>query len=327
MLSNRQVPPRSGSDSVTLACPKVGARTIVDTHFHLWDLDENYYPWLSDNDRPSLIKDFSSLRRNYLVADLLRDIGELNVVAGVHVQAEHDHTDVLRETRWLQRVADAPASRGFPQAIVADADFASPEIERILEAHCAFRNVRGIRHALHRRLDAPDPYDPLQDPAWHRNFPLLRKFGLSFDMQLFPRQAEDAVRLIADNPDVLIVFTHAAMPLWSDAEYMAGWTSAMRRYAALPNTAIKISGFGSYDRSWSAQSIAPIVDVIMEAFGPERCMLASNFPVDLLAKSYSEIWRSFAACFASYSQQEQELLFWRNAVNFYRLDLGAMANA
>lgn len=70
----------------------VGRRPIVDTHFHLWDLDENYYPWLSDGDRSSLIKDYSLLRKNYLVADLLRDIGELNVVAGVHIQAEHDHT-------------------------------------------------------------------------------------------------------------------------------------------------------------------------------------------------------------------------------------------
>ncbi len=304
----------------------VGTRTIVDTHFHLWDLDENYYPWLSDGDRPSLIKDYASLRKNYLVADLLCDIGGLNVVAGVHVQAEHDHTDVVRETRWLQRVADAPASRGFPQAIVADADFASPDIERILEAHCAFANTRGIRHALHRQLDAPDPYDPLRDPAWHRNFPLLRKFGLSFDMQLFPRQAEDAVRLIADNPDVQIIFTHVGMPMWSDAENMARWRAAIRRYAALPNTAMKISGFGSHDPDWNAQSIAPVVNEIMQAFGPRRCMLASNFPVDRVAKSYGEIWQSFAACFAGYSCDEQELLFWRNAVRFYRLDLGIAAD-
>jgi predicted TIM-barrel fold metal-dependent hydrolase len=313
--------------NVTPESRAVGSRKIVDTHFHLWDLDENYYPWLSDGDRPSLIKDYASLRKNYLVADLLRDIAELNVVAGVHIQAEHDHADVVRETRWLQRVADAPASRGFPQAIVADADFTLPDIERILEAHCVFPNTRGIRHALHRRLDAPEPYDPLRDPTWHRNFPLLRKFGLSFDMQLFPSQAEHAVRLVADNPDILIIFTHAGMPMWSDAENMARWKSAIRRYAALPNTAMKISGFGSHDANWSAQSIAPVVNEIMEAFGPGRCMLASNFPVDRVAKSYAGIWQSFAACFANYSPDEQELLFWRNAVRFYRLDIGTAAAA
>ena len=115
---------------------------IVDTHFHLSDLDENYYPWLSDGDRPSLIKDFSSLRRNYLVTDLLRDIGGLNVIAGVHVQAEHDRSDVVRDTLAATDRRRAPASRGFPHAIVADADFASPEIERLLEAHRAFRNTR-----------------------------------------------------------------------------------------------------------------------------------------------------------------------------------------
>src|SRR5262245_49089625 len=139
----------------------VGPR-IVDAHFHLWNLDENHYPWLADSSRPSLVQGREKLRRNYLVTDYLRDVGDLNVVAGVHIQAEHDPRDRVRETRWLQGVAAQPEARGFPQAIVADADFASPDIERVLEQHASFANVRGIRFALHRRLD--EPYDPLLDP-------------------------------------------------------------------------------------------------------------------------------------------------------------------
>src|SRR5262245_63566400 len=116
---------------------------LVDAHFHLWDLDENHYPWLMGSGHGTLVKDFSSLRRNYLVADLWRDIGDLNVVAGVHIQAEHDYSDHVRETRWLQRVADDPASRGMPQAIVANADFAAADVEQVLEGHCRFANTRG----------------------------------------------------------------------------------------------------------------------------------------------------------------------------------------
>jgi predicted TIM-barrel fold metal-dependent hydrolase len=297
------------------------ARRIVDPHFHLWNLDENYYPWLSDGDRPTLVKNFSGLRNNYLVSDFLRDIGELNVVAAVHIQAEHDHTDVVRETRWLQKVADDPASRGIPNAIVADADFARPDVERLLEGHCAFANVRGIRHVLHRRIDAPTPYDPLEDPAWHRNFRLLEKYGLSFDMQIFPRQADAAATLIRNNPDIRIALDHAAMPLWNDPENMALWRRAVRMLAAFPNVAIKLSDFGTAKPDWDEKSIDPVVSEVISAFGPERCMLASNFPVEGLAKTYQEIWEIYFRYFSAYSDAEKDMLFHLNAAAFYRIDL------
>jgi predicted TIM-barrel fold metal-dependent hydrolase len=292
---------------------------IIDTHFHLWDLDANYYPWLNDGDRPSLIKDYSALRRNYLISDLLRDIGTLDVIAGVHIQAEHDPKDHVRETRWLQEVADLPGSRGMPQGIVANADFASADIERILAEHCAFPNIRGIRHALHRRLDEQPPYDPLADPVWTGNFPLLKKYGLSFDMQVFPSQAELAVDLIRRNPDVQFVLTHAAMPFWRDPENIARWHAAIKAYASCPNVAIKLSGFDGFDPTWSAESIDPIVSEVIEAFTPRRCMLGSNFPVEGLVKRYEEIWAVFFDYFSSFAEAEQEMLFWRNAKDIYRL--------
>jgi predicted TIM-barrel fold metal-dependent hydrolase len=302
--------------------PAVGpGPRIVDAHFHLWNLDENDYPWLRETDGKSLVGDVSGLRRNYLVSDYLRDVGSLDVVAGVHIQAEHDHRDPVRETRWLQRVADAPESHGFPQAIVADADFTRDDVDAILERHCAFANTRGIRHALHRRLDESPPYDPLLDPAWARNFPLLRKHGLSFDLQLFPRQAPAALALIRANPDVQFILTHAAMPFARDAEGMALWRRSIREYAALANVAIKISGFGGYDPAWSAESVDGIVSAVVDAFTPARCMLASNYPVEGLVKRYADIWNVFARYFAVYSAAERDLLFWQNAVRIYRLKI------
>ena len=294
---------------------------LVDTHFHLWDLDENYYPWLSDGGHGSLIKDFSSLRRNYLVSDLLRDIGDLNVVAAVHIQAEHDYRDHVRETRWLQRVADNPASRGIPQAIVANADFASPGVEQVLAEHCEFANVRGIRYSLNRRLRDAVPYDPLRNPVWVRNFSLLRKYGLSFDMELFPSQADLAIDLIRRNPEVQFVLTHAAMPLWRSPEEKVLWKESVRRYAEHPNVAIKLSGFGVFDPEWTAASIAPIVSEVIGAFTPNRCMLATNYPVEGIFRRYREVWDAYFECLADYSADEQELMCWRNAVRLYRLDL------
>ena len=292
---------------------------IIDAHFHLWNVDENYYPWLSDPNRPSMVENRSALPRNYLATDLLHDISNLNLVAGVHIQAEHDPRNPVRETEWLQQVADDPASRGIPHGIVANADFASPDIEKVLEGHCAFANVRGIRHAVHRRLD--EPYDPLGDPEWVGNFPLLKKYELSFDLQLFPQQADAAVDLIRRNDDIQIVVTHAGMPFWPDPERRALWRNSIRKYAAHPNVAVKISGFGGYDPAWSAQSIDPIVSEVIAAFGPDRCMLASNFPIEGLVKPYADIWAIYCDYFSGFSAAEQEMLFWRNAARIYRLQI------
>jgi len=292
---------------------------IIDAHFHLWNLDENYYPWLMDEAHPSLVQGRAALRRNYLVTDYLRDVGDLPVIAGVHMKAEHDYRDRVRETRCLATTASQPESRGFPQAIVADADFAMPDVEEVLAQHASFANTRGIRYALHRRIDATEPYDPLLDPVWVGNFPLLEKYGLSFDMQLFPRQATAAVDLIRRNPGVQFVLTHNAMPFLRDAPNVDLWSRAVRAYAEFPNVAIKISGFGGFDPQWDARSIDAIVSQVIEAFTPQRCMLASNFPVEGLVKPYREIWNVFFEYFAPYSKDEQEMLFWRNAARIYRI--------
>jgi predicted TIM-barrel fold metal-dependent hydrolase len=293
---------------------------IADTHFHLWDLKENYYPWLSDGDRPSVVADYSSLRKDYLVANLLEDMGTLDVVAGVHIQAEHDPRDHVRETRWVQRVADDPASRGFPHAIVANADLAAPDAERVLEAHCGFPNMRGIRQAVHRRLEESPPYDPLLDPAWLANFHLMAKYRLSFDLQLFAPQADAAVALIRRHPDVQFILTHAGMPLWPDAERRALWRAGIVKLAALPNVAVKISGFGLHDATWDAKSIDPIVAPVVEAFTPARCMLASNYPVERVARTYADVWRIYGEYFAGWSLAEREALYFRNALRYYRID-------
>lgn len=294
---------------------------IVDAHFHLWDLKTNYYPWLCDGDRPSVVRDYSSLRRDYLVSDLLNDMGGLEVIAGVHIQAEHDPKDHVRETRWLQGVADDPASRGLPHAIVANADLQAPNAEEVLEAHCEFRNTRGIRQAVHRWLDATPPYDPLSDPAWQRNFGLLKKYRLSFDLQLFPQQIDAAVQLIRRHPDIQFILTHCGMPLWPDVERRRLWREGIARFGALPNVAVKISGFGLYDPAWDPKSIDPIVAPVIEAFTPARCMLASNYPVERIARRYADVWRIYDEYFAPYSEAEREALFFRNALRYYRIQL------
>jgi predicted TIM-barrel fold metal-dependent hydrolase len=302
---------------------------IVDAHIHLWDLDRNYYPWLAQGDRPSVVKDYSSLRRNYVPADFWRDAQSLapdmEVLGVVHIQAEHDPNEHVRETRWLQEIAGSEGSRGIPQAIVGNADLAAPNAEQVLSEHCAHANMRGIRQALHRRLEAQPPYDPLQDPAFQRNVPLLARHGLSFDLQYYQQQGEAVAALVRANPDVQFILTHAGMPLQQDAAYLELWRSNLTRLAQYPNVAVKISGLGMLDPQWDHAGLKTVADLCIDLFTPTRCMLASNFPVERIHRSYKFVWQAYADHFRHHSQAEQDALFFGNATRYYRIDPARLA--
>src|SRR3954449_7716101 len=115
---------------------------IIDAHHHLWDLRVNRYPWLTDANREMLIGDPAPIAKNYLVSEFLADSARQNVVKSVHLEAGHSGDDPVLETAWLQSVADDPASRGFPHAIVAFANLADADLERTLERHRQYPNVR-----------------------------------------------------------------------------------------------------------------------------------------------------------------------------------------
>ena len=111
---------------------------IIDPHHHLWDLERHDYPWLRP-ETPHPAGDLTPICRSYRLDDFLADAAGLELVKSVHLQAEIDRRDPVAETAWLQAVADAPGSRGFPHGIVAFADLADPRVEATLERHCGMR--------------------------------------------------------------------------------------------------------------------------------------------------------------------------------------------
>jgi predicted TIM-barrel fold metal-dependent hydrolase len=291
----------------------------VDTHFHIWDLKENYYPWLTDKVQPRVIGEYSAIRKNYLIGDFLADLAGTGVQKAVHIQAEHDSSDPVRETRWLQQVADQPASRGFPQAIVAYADLGATDAEATLEAHCESRNMRGIRQSLIQHKVDPNAKDPRDSALWTQNFKLLKKMNLSFDIQLFHPDMAFGADLVGRNPDVQFVLTHTGLPMESSASYLDAWRGGMKLLAERPNLAVKISGFGFIDRNWTTESIRPLVLETIDIFGIDRCMFASNFPVDKMACGYAAFWTAFDTITAGFSMEERARLFHANAEGCYRI--------
>jgi predicted TIM-barrel fold metal-dependent hydrolase len=294
-------------------------QTIVDPHHHLWNLRENYYPWLTDRITKRVCGEYSAIRKDYLLEDFFADIGDLPVSKSVHVQAEHDFADPVRETRWLQAIADDPKSRGFPHGIVAYADFCAPDIADILAAHADCANVRGIRQMVHENQLNPDAPDRLNDPAWQRNLGLLNDHGWSFDLQVYPPQARDAVRLTDRHGDIQFILCHTGQPSIQDEAGLARWRAAMRLLAERPNVAIKMSGFGMFDRAFTLDSIRPIILDTIDLFGVERVMFASNFPVDGMARSYASLWQTFSDAVQDFSEDERNLMFRTNAEKYYRI--------
>jgi len=294
---------------------------IVDPHFHLWDLERNHYPWLMQRPLPaSVAGDVSPIARSYLLEDYRRESTRWQVIAAVHVDAGFDPSDPVAETRWLQEVG---AVSGFPLGIVAAAQLHDPAVERVLEAQAAFPNVRGIRHIINWHQDAAKTYvdrpDLLTDSAWNAGFALLRRYGLSFDLQLYPSQMADAAALAARHPDTLLILNHAGMPVDRDAEGLAAWQAGMRALAAQPNVAVKISGLGMMDWSWTTETLRPTVLETIDIFGVARCMFASNFPVDRLYSSFDTLFDAFDEIVQAFSADERRALFAENARRLYRL--------
>jgi predicted TIM-barrel fold metal-dependent hydrolase len=295
---------------------------VVDPHIHLWDLKTHHYPWLA-NPGVSFVGDARELKHDYLLADLLREAGEIEILKVVHVEANHDPADPVEETRWLQGLANEPASRGMPNGIVAGADLAAPNAAQVLEGHAAFANTRGIRQILNVHENKLFDYigrHLMRDSVWRENFSLLRRYDMSFDMQIYPSQMDEAVALAQAHADTQFIVNHAGM--FVDRSSVAGyraWRDGMRKLADCPNVTVKLSGFAMFDHQWTVESLRPYVLETIDTFGVERAMFASNFPVDRLFGSYEDLWRAYASIVADASVAEKDALFRRNAERVYRI--------
>jgi predicted TIM-barrel fold metal-dependent hydrolase len=299
---------------------------IIDAHQHFWDLGRNYLPWLRD-DPPIRFRygDYSALKRNYLPSDYQADSSGFDVVGTVFVETEWDPTDPLGEVHWVDGLA---TTTGLPSVMVAQAWLDRADADEVLAAHGRAPLVRGIRHKP-RAAAGPDAVDPgapgaMGDPAWRRGYALLAPNGLSFDLQTPWWHLPEALTLAGDFPETQIILNHTGLPSDRSPEGLAGWRIAMRKLAAAPNVAVKISGLGQAGQPWSAEANRSIVLETIEIFGTERCMFASNFPVDSLVGSFRDIYRGFEAIVAGFAAADRDALFRANAARIYRIPDAAL---
>jgi predicted TIM-barrel fold metal-dependent hydrolase len=212
----------------------------------------------------------------------------------------------------------------LPCAAVAQAWLDRPDVEDVLSQQSTYDFVRGVRH---KPAAAPDPHSTrrgrpgsMDDPAWRQGFALLSRFNFSFDLQTPPWELAAAADLARDFPRTTIIVNHAGLPMDRSAEGLTVWRHGLESVASCPNVHIKLSGIGLPGK-WPVEENRGIVRVVLETFGYERCLFASNFPVDSLTASFRTIYQSFQSFVADYSDHEQDALFRANAIRLYRLDL------
>jgi len=278
---------------------------IVDAHQHFWDLGANRYPWLQDAPVAFRYGDYSALRRDYLPPDFLSDTKGFDVRKTVHVEAEWNPQDPLGETRWLMQMK---ARHGLPSAIVAQAWLQRSDVAQVLADQSSFAPVRGIRQKPKK--------GQMTDSTWRAGYALLERHGLHFELQTAFPELYDAAALATAFPRISMVVNHAGMPGDRKPETLEAWAAATRALADCPNASIKISGLGIAGKAWTVADNAPVVLHLLSAFGPDRCLFGSNFPVDSLVASYATIVEGFRQIVP---KQHQAKFFWENAHRVYRL--------
>lgn len=296
---------------------------IIDAHHHFWDLVQGRYPWLQGPPLPAFrYGDYSAICRNYLPADFRHDHGHHNVVGSVHMEAEYDRADPVAETHWLHEIAE---EHGLPNAIIGQAWFCDENIADVLAGHAAYPLVRGIRQkpaaAASPAEVIPGAPGSMSDPKFRDGYAHMAKNGLHYDLQVPWWHLEEAAELARDFPDTPIILNHTGLPADRSTDGLAGWRAGMEAFAAAPGTSVKISGIGVPGQVWTADLNRSVVLTTIEIFGVDRCMFASNFPVDSLIAGYDTLFDGFKEITAELGEGAQRKLFYDNAKRYYRIDI------
>ncbi|MAG37114.1 MAG: hypothetical protein CL878_12835 [Dehalococcoidia bacterium] len=282
---------------------------FVDTHVHFWDLHhpDLTYSWLQpDAVHPQLDTKVDGLKQNYPAEDYIAETRNANVTKAIHVQAALGIKDPVKESEWLSEAADRT---GFPHAIVAHSNLKQADVAEELGRHCEFSRVKGIR-------DFSDG-DYLVDHDFHRGYALLEQFNLIASLDVEWQGMEKLRNLARKFPNIVAVLDHCGFPKERTDEYFQHWKQGLTTLAEAENVVCKISGLGMADWSWTTESIRPWVLACIEAFGSERCVFATNWPVDKLFSTYDVVIDAYTQIVAEFSQDEQIAMFSGNAEKLY----------
>jgi L-fuconolactonase len=282
---------------------------IIDSHQHYWQFDKSAdgfdYEWLSAPQHKPICRD-------YLPADLKPHLAATGVEKTVFVQTQHN----VEENRWALGLAE---ENDFIAGVVGWVDLASEQCEEQLLEFKDHPKFAGIRHVTQ---DEPDDNFIIR-PEILRGLKVLEKHSVPFDLLFYTRHLFHAAQLARELPDLPMVVDHISKPKIKDG-IVEGWEADMRRAAGAPNIFCKLSGMITEAdwQNWKPVDLKPFVEIALDAFGPERCMFGSDWPVCELAGSYGQVHAALVESVGSLSDSETARIFGGTAKEFYNLQIG-----
>lgn len=296
----------------------VEAIQTIDAHHHIWRFAD--LAWLNGPEVPRIFGPYAPIRRDYPIEEFCADLDGCHVIKSIYVQTNWPPDGEIIEAKWVKSVADAT---GWPHAIVAYADLASPSLGALLGQYDAIPAIKGIRQQLHWHENAqyrfaPRP-DVMNDTAWRKGMSQLAERKMVFELQVFAGQMQDGAALARAFPDVSFVLEHAGMlEDMSEAGWNA-WRQGMKLLAAEPNVSTKLSGLGTFVHAYRSDVVSPIVKETVAMFGADRCMYGSNFPIEKLWTDYRSLYLTFREAISYLSLPEQQAILHDTAARIYRI--------
>jgi len=274
----------------------------IDSHQHFWKYNPAHQVWMTD--------EMAVLRRDYLPAELQPLLPAIEFDGTIAVQARQ----MVEETEWLLKLSD---KHDFIKGVVGWVDLRSPRLREQLEMYAKHPKLVGVRHVVH---DEPDDHFTLR-PEFRRGLAQLREFGLTYDLLLFPKHLPVAVQLVTEFPDQPFVLDHIAKPAIREG-LVSPWREDLKRLAEFPNVYCKLSGLVTEAKwqQWRPEDFHRYLDVVIAAFGAERVMIGSDWPVCTLSGDYRSTMRIVMDYAQQFSPQVRDDILGGNCARFYGLD-------
>jgi L-fuconolactonase len=249
------------------------------------------------------------LRCDFLIQDLMDVLEESDIEGVVTVQARQ----ALAETRWL---LDLARSHDFIRGVVGWVALTDPKVEGDLEQLSTHAKLKSVRHVLH---DEPDDFYILRED-FNRGIKLLQGFGLRYDLLIFERHLPQTIQFVDRHPNQIFILNHIAKPRIRQG-VISPWRENLTELARRENVFCKLSGLVTEAswQSWTEADLDPYLQIALTAFGPERVIFGSDWPVILLGSSYKRWVDVVQRSISHLSEYEQERIFGKTATEVYRL--------
>ena len=274
---------------------------IIDAHQHFWKYEPAKHSWIDDN--------MAVIRKDFMPANLKKVYLENNIDGCVAVQA--DQTTL--ENDFL---LDLASKNSFVKGIVGWADFRADTIDEVLENYSKLKKIKGFRHVVQGEPD----HNFLLRPDFLNGISKLEKYNFTYDILVFPHQLGAVLEFVKKFPNINFIIDHIAKPYINDGFY-DGWANLMLAIGKQQNVYCKLSGMvteADYN-TWTPEIIVPYMQLVLKAFGADRLLFGSDWPVCLVAGNYKKVKELVTDFISQLSKEDQEKILGLNAVKFYNL--------